>query len=387
MTESTQTDARVLPNGGSPSVEEAKQVATHLAVGLLRQNQAIADGTAGPVTTLDEHLQWGWDKLALVCLRANVAAPRHLADLVAWLHRPLEDWDALGTLFASVELRGPLLYFGQPSEVCDILGRDMHLAADPDRELDDVPFKEILAHCQAQHLTEAYTAARLFLVKHPYLPVGRIEITSNPEFDDEIRSWLLECYEPVPATSRRQRDGQEVIALCPRCGWPLEWRIADQSAAQCYGELCLRVAPSLQHPQTWQAVSPEAWRTKRGIQASVVGPELALWGLSISLAQEYGLTCRLWPEVDSYDLYVECAGERWAIDMKDVFSPAWLAANVKPFRHLPEWDRAFFLFPDHRRQQAGYLQTFLSRWTRPPLTRAMFVTDFLEMVKGRLEKE
>lgn len=366
------------------AMAEAKQVATHLSVGILRLDHAMQQGTAAPVTLLDEQLQWGWDKLALLCRKYGRAGPRHVHELVAWLHQPLETWDTVGPLFDAAGLSGALLYYGTPSELCDELSRGMHLAADLERELHDLAFKEILDYCQAKHLSEQYTLARRFLVEHPYLPEGGILISANSLFDSEIRKWLLQAYEQIPLVCCRKMEGQNCIALCPRCGWPLEWRTQRRDQARCYGELCNRLVSNLHDPPQWEQVLPEAMRTTRGIQASVVAPEKPLLQLFRLFMDRLGLLCELWPEVDSYDLLVVFPdGERWAVDMKDIEKPAGFARDLLPFRSLPQWDRAFFLFPEHRRRP-GYLQTFRTHWRGAAHTEALFVEDFIRRVREKV---
>jgi REase associating with pPIWI_RE/pPIWI_RE three-gene island domain Y len=365
------------------SLAEAKQVMTHLAVGLLRQDEAMQKGVASPVTALDEQLQWGWDKLAFLCYKQYTLPPRHLPQLIDWLHRPVEDWEGLGPLFAEASLSGPLLSYGAPSELCTELGRGLHLSSDPERELQDTPFKEILAYCQKHHLAEQYKEARLFLVSNPYLPFGGITISSDSKWDPEVRKWLRLSYESIPSTCRRMTGEQECIALCPRCRWPLEWRSSKRSIAVCYNDLCGHLIPGIHDPQRWERVIPEAMRTTRGIQESVVAPEVPLLELQRRLKDEYRLSCDLWPEVDSYDLAVHLSdGQCWAVDMKDYRSPTDLAAKVRGFRPTPKWDRAFFVFPEHRRSP-GYLQTFRALWNKPKGQRveALFVKNFLWSVQ------
>ena len=365
------------------AMAEAKQVAAHLSVGILRQDRAIQQGSAAPVTLLDEQLQWGWDKLAALCRKHGQAGPRHVHELVSWLHQPLETWDTIGPLLEAAGLSGALLYYGTPSELCDQLSRDMHLAADLERELHDLAFKEILAYCQEKHLAEQYTLARRFLVEHPYLPEGGIVISADHRFDPEIRKWLFQAYEQVPPVCYRKLDGQDCIALCPRCGWPLEWRTQRRDQARCYGELCNRLVSNLHDPAEWKPVLPEAMRTTRGIQASVVAPEQPLIQIFRVFTDRLGLPCDLWPEVDSYDLLVSFPdGERWAVDMKDVEKPVRFAQDLLPFKPVPPWDRAFFLFPDHRRRP-GYLQAFRTHWRGAARTEALFAEDFIQRVREK----
>lgn len=372
----------------SPALEdggfaEAKHVLVHLAVGLLRQNEAIGRGIAKPVTDLDEQLQWGWDKLTTLCYLQGVQPPRHLPDLVAWLHQPVESWDGLGSFFARAELTGSLLCWGMPSEFCMDLGRDMHLSDDPERELQDTPFKEILAYCKKHHLVDQYRQARQFLVEHPYLPDGGITITRDASWDPEIRTWLRCCYETLPLVCHRQIGGQAHIAQCPRCGWPLEWRSSQHSIAVCYSELCGNLVKQIHDPVIWEPAAPESMRTTRGIQFSVVGPEVVLLDLVRQLERTYGRACDLWPEIDSYDAVIPLSGNTfWAADLKDHQSPTRLANSVRGFRSVPQWDKAFFVFPDHRRRP-GYLRTFLSLWQKPKDQdiEVLFLSDFLQKIE------
>lgn len=365
------------------TISEAKQIVTHLAIGLLRQDLAIQNGTASPVTFLDEQLQWGWDKLAFFCLKHGVSPPRHLPELVAWLHQPIEEWAEIGPLFAAAELYSPLLHYGLPGDLCNELSRDMHLSVNAEIEIHDLAFKQILEYCKVHYLPEQYTMARRFLVEDPYLPHGCIAITRNPAWDNNIRKWLKEAYEPIPMICRREINGQDYVALCPRCGWPLVWR--TENKATCYSSLCEKLIGHLHETARWEPAVPEATRTTLGIQYSVVGPERPLLDLYRRLGEDFGLKCELWPEVDNYDLYVEFPdGERWAVDMKDVENPIKLATDIQPFKSVPEWDKAFFIFPQHRYNH-DYLRTFRAIWAKPPDTEVLFVKDFIQLVREKME--
>jgi hypothetical protein len=166
-------------------------------------------------------------------------------------------------------------------------------------------------------------------------------LSRDPTWDTEVRKWLRQCYEPLPLICRRVIDERESIAQCPRCHWPLEWRSRQRNIAVCYNDLCGHLLPRIHDAQHWEVVIPEAMRTTRGIQESVVAPEVPLLELQRQLEDDYHLSCDLWPEVDSYDLAVHLSdGECWAIDMKDYRSPTDLAGKVRGFRPTPQWDRA-----------------------------------------------
>ena len=366
---------------------EIKQVLTHLALGLMRQDDAVRKGLAPPVTQLDEQLQGGWDDLTRLCHLHGVSPPRHLPHLVTWLHQPVETWNILGAFAEQAGLSGPLLSFGIPSEQCEMLSRDMHLAFDIERELQDVPFKEILFYCLKHHLVDQYREARSFLIHHPFLPEGGIAIASNSLWDTTVRKWLRLCYEPVPRICWKQSGERAVITCCSRCGWPLEWRFQNVRLAHCYSDLCSRLVKDFHDPGIWHDVSPDSLRTTRGIQASVVAPELPLLDLVHRIEQELRLIYELWPEVDHYDLRIHLSGgEYWAVDMKDHLSPKYLAAHATAFEAIPQWDRAFFVFPDYR-HRPGYFPSFQAVWRQPPRTQAFFANEFFHYLRAYEKKE
>ena len=352
----------------------------------MRQDEFIQKGHVVLATHVDEQFQGGWDELAAFCHIHHISPPRHLAELVSWLHQPIETWEGFENLALQSDLSGRLLSYGTPSEQCMALSREMHFASDPERELQDLPFKEILSYCKKhfagdQHFADQYREARLFLVTHPYLPNGTITITSNPWWDSEIRKWLRQCYEPLPTACLQQIDGQPKCALCPRCNWPLEWPSKKARIARCYSDLCARLDAKIHYPTEWLEPSLDALRTTRGIQASVVAPEVPLIDLKQRIEREFGLECELWPAVDHFDLLIPLSEYmRFALDMKDHFNARHLAQTAISFPSTPGWNRAFYIFPEHRRQP-GYLRTFLALWRQPPKTRVFFVNDFLQHLR------
>lgn len=361
---------------------EAKIILTYLAVGVLHQNREIERGSAGPAPLIDPFLQMGWDKLAQFCYRQKAMPPRHLPQLARWLHQSPATWPEIGPIFQAAELDSALLYTGAPTQACNELGSEMHLAHNPERELGDLAFKHILNYCHTHVKPDQYTRARKFLVEHPYLPQGTVAISANVELDREIRQWLSEAYEPVPQVCLRKLDNQLRLTLCPRCGWPLQWR-GDQAA--CYSDLCAKIVKGFHDPDIWQPYIPEAAQTKRAEQSSIVGPERPLLELYQRLTDSFNVQIDLWPQLDTCDLSVRFPhGPVWVIDLKDYESPKQLALNLRPFTTALPWDRAFYLFPDHR-NRAGYLLAFRQIWAREKHVDALFVKDFITRIERELD--
>jgi len=363
------------------------QTIVHLAIGLLQQQESIDKGESRPVILLNDYLQWGWDELAFQCIMCGTTPPAHLPDLVNWLHQPVEQWDKVGALYQAVGITGALLEEGFPSYTCKELGKLYYQARDPQAEFEDTPFKDILAYCRSNNLPEQYSRAREFLVRHPYLPDGIITITTDTNWDDHIRRLLKSCYEPLPIRCRQHDRSRDMVVLCPRCGWPLEWR---NNQAHCHDQnTCRDAVGELSESTLLSAHTDEAVRTTPGIQQSVVSPEVELIQLYDQLVEDYHLHCTLWPEIDSYDMRVKVRSDCYfALDMKnyDPKNIQAVAARAGYFKSYPEWQQAFYIFPDYRWKR-NYRNVFFQMWTQPPDTKAVSVSEFLDYLKAQLDDE
>lgn len=320
------------------------QVATRLAVGVVELQKQIVAGNSLPVTSPQPQFRAGLEQLSVLCLAHSVRPPAHHQETVQWLHTPMEQWLGLESTMATAGLSGALLFHGVPTEYAYDLA--FRVEGDSNLEIDDLLFKDILEYCQQNRLESQYTNARQFLVEHSYLQQGTHLINSNLDWDKPIADLLCAIYERIPLKARVSKNGTEMVALCPRCGWTLEW-YGDY--ASCYNDLCGRLVERIHPPDRWIPYHLEMVRVNRGVQQYVVAPERMLLVLKSALEQ-MGATCELWVAVDSYDLWVQFpSGVRWAIDLKDYSSPTRLASAFKPFKRYPEWDECFYVIPDYRK--------------------------------------
>lgn len=341
---------------------QAKKVLTRIAVGLVEQQEHITKRTALPITSSNEHIKSGLEQLSVLCISHKTMPPLHHKEVVNWLHQPVEDWPGVGKLMADANLFGSLLFLGQPTDLAYELSERMRSGSNPEIEIQDLPFKDILNYCSENKLDEQYVKARLFLVQNSYLQWGTTIINRDLDWEPKIRSLLCATYERIPLACRvKQQNGVEQIALCPRCGWPLEWQGSSRLRAVCYSDLCTQLVDDINTPEKWVSYHPESMRTIRGIQASVVAPERSLIQLRDSLLK-LGLDCSLWPSIDNYDLMIKFpTGEVWAVDMKDQANPRELAWSLKPFKQFPAWNKAFYIFPDYR-YKGKYKKVFKAVW-------------------------
>ncbi|MFB2920298.1 MULTISPECIES: hypothetical protein [Aerosakkonema] len=337
-----------------------QQVLSRLAVGLIETRRQVVEGTANPITMPHPQLKVGLEQLCALCISQGVRPPSHHQEYVQWLHKPVEDWPVLGSTMPSGKLFGSLLFSGIPTDFAYDLAARVS-GEDTETEIQDLPFKDVLNYCKAERREEEYTGARLFIVEHPYLIEGKQLIYDHMEWESTLCELLSSCYEFVPPAARILREGREWMALCPRCGWPLEWIGRHREYATCYSDLCSRLFPRLQIDCQWVPYRPGTLRTTPGIQKSIVAPERSLLALKQQL-DEMGAKTILWCGVDNYDLWAELPnGRRLAIDLKDYSNPADLALALKAFKNYPEWDEAYYVIPDYR-YNPQYMQRFQAVW-------------------------
>jgi len=63
-----------------------------------------------------------------------------------------------------------------------------------------------------------------------------------------------------------------------------------------------------------------------------------------------------------------------------------VAARAGYFKSYPEWQQAFYIFPDYRWKR-NYRNVFFQMWTQPPDTKAVSVSEFLDYLKAQLDDE
>lgn len=356
----------------------------HLAAGYLDIKQE--SWRYRPVTVLPPNLQQGWNILTSVCFQLNISPPSHLDELSLWLHKPLEEWQGFQEIIAGTGLSGALLWQGAPRDLCYDLTNDSNSRIFQE-ELDQRKFRLVYEFCKEHNLDDLYRSVRLFIAEHPYLPDGQIEINRvamSHGWTDEIRQWVVEMYEAVPYVSRADNRGKETVICCPRCGWTLNEQFTGGYA--CYSDVCSQVHDLRFLEDTWhKPCNSLSLRTKPGIQRFIVSPERELL-LLYSTLQAMGLQCELWTGVDEFDLYVNLPGEAWAIDVKDYSVPQHLATNLNKsrFKQVRPWNRAYFVFPEHRRSKP-YLNAVLRYWqNEDDRVKALFLNDFIEEVKRKL---
>jgi len=291
--------------------------------------------------------------------------PQSLPELAQWLHSPVEQWPEIGQIIHAINLSGPLLENGYPAALAYTLGEPFANTYNPRLEMEDKVFREIFTECERQYNKPLYTQVREFLNRNPILVDWRETMGQRAEWGSTVQALFRQCYEAIPPSCVRTLDGQQVIFCCPHCGWALSWQRneafchQDGPCASLYGDFA-------EHAEPIPFEEGVMARTTEGIQRYVVAPEVTLIRLYDSLtSSKWGLRCELYPELDAYDLLITLpSGQRWAVDVKDWRRPESLAIAMGTFPYMPEWDRAFYVFPDYHTREGGYLNAFNNHWAR-----------------------
>jgi hypothetical protein len=351
---------------------------TTLAIGLLQQQKNYGRGAESAIL-LNSYLKHGWDQLCYLAFVQGVLPPATLPELAAWLHQPSSQWTGFEDL--APVYYDPLLADGFCTPLAQQLGGSFAGSYNPRLELEDAPFRHIYDHCQKSGVARDYAQVREFLNRNPVIDdlYGRL---MEAEWDIALNPLISSCYELVPVACQRQHGDETWVALCPHCGWALRWR-ANEAYCVENGACSIRFG-ELANDATWIVYKQDMARTKEGIQRYVVAPEITLIHLYDKLRAMWGVRCDLYPGVDAYDLLVRLPnGKRWAVDVKDWHRATELARGLSPFAVVPDWHKAFYVFPTYRADK-GYLNTFRNYWQPEPDVTFMRDDEFLAQVKAAI---
>lgn len=346
------------------SKEETKKRLTQLSIGIIQQETAGSNDNQMLISVLDPFIRQAWEYICFIAVFNRLDVPDNIIDFVELLYLPVQDWAILGEHCKALGLSSSVLDENGLTAEFRALAEKYANTYKPHLELEDSLFREIFELCKASDDARNYSAIRTFLNKNPiYSDIYSIE---DMLWHESLILKVQMCYELVPSICVREHSKEKYIVKCPHCGWALNWQ---RDVAYCHEDgPCNKIYPQLatfeQDPQYHIAYHPNLARTKEGIQRFVVAPEVALVEIYEILQQEPFVHCELFPNFDSYDLLIILPdGKRWAIDVKDWQSAVSLAIGVsqKPFKYLPEWDKAFYVFPDYLAKRA-YMNEFKNFW-------------------------
>ncbi len=315
-------------------------------------------------------LQRGLDTLSVLCLRAGMAPPRSVPDLLAWCTRPLDTWPV--ALDAEVVGAGDrLVDHSTPTRACEewaMAGADVEAEVVERRLLLDV-----LSICRGADAQDAYVAFRRLLIDHPVLTALEVQVLIGQRPLGLLADHVRRAYRPAPPEALI--DGGFVC--CDGCGNLLIQN--EHGRPTCAEERCRRA--DVHRPG--RTLNPRAgvlW-LDRALRTFIAAPGRAELRLARRL-QKRGLEVELWPSFDAYDLRVVFPeGRAWAVDVKDWANPFLLGRQVHPIPPTPAWDRAFFVFPQDRLRRPDYLRAVLGG---SPPTEALMERTFLKRVDQAL---
>lgn len=344
--------------------EKLMQALNFFAVGLYRLDKLSQKDNVVALLPLNLEFRQGWELLCYICFQAGELPPRTLSELVQWLRTPVSHWEVSTRLLAA-KFNAPLIEAsGILSALCIELASPLVEAINLRQEMEDALFRQIYQFCWDTGDVDGYSNVREFINRSKVLEDVYSGITVNLNWHDEVRALLTRCYETIPKRCIRQDSEGKYIARCPHCGWVLEWK---RDEATCYeGGSCAELKGDLGEHRVRQPYISGMVRTTSGIQRYVAAPETALLSLVDTVSAWWGVHCTLYPNLDAYDLLIEFPnGKRWAVDLKDYKRAVSLAFALrdKPFKFEPRWDKAFYVFPDYRANQA-YLVEFGNYWQR-----------------------
>lgn len=329
-------------------------------------------------------VQNAYNHLVMHCLRAQVAPPGSVADMVSWAATiPLSEWP----VDVPEELLGGdgMLVDAQtrtPTQTC--LEWEVN-AADPAAELfENRRLLDAIAICRAAEAPEAYTAFRRHLTTSPVLTGAELaDFGGDPEFGLLLHSTLKQCYEPAPAAYQRAGEFMQ----CVRCRCLMV--PTGQGGFRCELDRCRKDGTTGQGTPL-NASRGGVSQLSRPLRMFITSPGLAETDLEKALIRRFKLKPQMWPNYDAYDLRVVFPnGQAWAVDVKDRVNPVLLGRTTKLFRPKPAFDRAFLVVPRYRFEENDAYGRIFARHLPDELADQITLLDdqeFLRRVGSALKK-
>ncbi len=360
-------------SSNAPTLQPDELTLHLIASGVTQLAQKVSNGVA-PTLPYPIPLQKGLDRLLVACLRQQKTPPQGIPDLLAWCRRPLVEWQlALPPDAISPEDR---LLDGQlPTSICEEWACTIPHVED---ELTQSRLMQsVFEICRSAEAPDSYVAFRRLLISKPVLTAFELlQHCAEPQLErltDPIRA----AYEPAPDACAVEENFQ----CCPSCNNLMLCTVSGNLV--CADECCRAAKPGGEGRKIPKRQGVH-W-LKRGLRRFIAAPGRVELRLAKQL-RDLELDVELWPAFDSYDLrLVFPDGETWAVDVKDWASPFHLARQVKPIPSYPPWQKAYFVFPDARRQQrSDYLRAFRNHCPLPrQQAKAAFESDFINQVKRK----
>jgi hypothetical protein len=369
---------------GKPLTLSFDEITLHLlATGLMSLARTFERGEVLALP-YPQPLQQGMNRLAVATLRRGVAPPQSLADCLRWCRQPLSQWPVQ---LIEVEDEEAILLDGVlPTDFCESWAL-AGASPDVEAELSEQRILHgVLDFCRNAEAPGTYVAFRRLIIERPVLSEWELQQKKNSPELEILAEHIESAYERSPAACITR---EQTLFCCSTCG-----NLMLQSAGGtrlCEEERCRRAPNHVVPDRELQASEGILW-LKRGLRRFVAAPGRGELRMEAAL-RERGLEVELWPQFDLYDLRVRFEdGEAWAVDVKDWGYPRLLARHVNaqevPIPHTPPWTRAYFVFPEERRQsQPNYVAAFKSHCTvLSPSLGAAFEGDFLNDVDRKIEE-
>jgi len=361
-------------NKNEVTLNEDEMTLSLIATGLMQLHEQVVDGKnlryPYPIS-----LERGLNKLTVIKLMRVQNAPQGIPDLLHWCHQDLSTWQ-LKLPEDAISGNDRLMEDQMPTNLCESWA---YANPDVEAELSEQKLmKALFDVCQSNDAKWLYTNVRKLFITNPVLTALDYQ-QAQIEPDLEIASEIIRMAY-VPAPSNTLIDGEYLC--CAKCGNLLIRTPSNQP--MCENERCelsgLKIGRKISQRD-------QAYWLRRGLRRFVNAPGIAEVELATHL-ESLDLQIELWPNYDSYDLRVHMPdGKVWAVDVKDWANPFILAKRVKPIPTDPDWDKAFFIFPNERHQQrSDYMRAFRNNTqVLRGRTTAMFSSTFIKEVQKYIE--
>jgi hypothetical protein len=314
-----------------------------LASGILEYAEGFTGGTPFRLP-YPANLQLALDRLTLLTWHQGVPPPGSVVELLQLAHTPFAEWSLVLT-DADVGPEESLLAYGRPTVTCEELGK---LRGDVEAELrENALMHGVLDKSQAHDAPESYVAFRKLLISKPAITAFDLDA----RLADPHLALLAEEVRQAYADAPPEAIADGIVRTCEGCHG-LRLPLDDDRTWACVDDSC--PDPSRAGPNH-RAADGVQW-LRRELRTFIAGPGRAELRIAEAVS-ELGVTVRLWPDFDAYDLSA-FDQKPWVADVKAWRSPTRLARRLRQglFAVPDDADRAFIVIAREQvRAHPGYL--------------------------------
>ncbi|OUL23396.1 Fis family transcriptional regulator [Nostoc sp. 106C] len=326
---------------------------------------------------IPQSLRLGMSRMYLTSLlQGNEQVPSNIPEFFDWSKKPVVEWEAT----TEIPHLSPEVTLIEDGLLSDFALQWQVTGSDVENQVQEKVLQDVLEHCRANQLEEAYRALRKLIIESPVLPYTEFRRIISSTQLRPLRDFLLKIYVDLVDLVE-----DKTYHFCPRCKYVMH---KYKNTYICRSHTCEKISAK-QGLSCLPTISKEDAEELKVVTPGVhrYGTIPGIWELDLAQKlTKLGLRVTLWPEIDEFDLLVEFSKKiRWAIDVKDWSYLDEERLKKVDYRH--DMAETFVVFP-HERDDLLRIKV-----RRPQLepelggVRLMLISEIINLAEQNLRKK